>query len=694
MKTANMMFRFICLLFFITFLTNMSFSAIAQETTKDEKVPQIMVAEDMSNAMKKEAGKLKEELTEKTKSLFHRDTLGWDLYTIKYLYTYFLGIPQQIPVFTSQLIERSRLLGAVGSGLMFLFLAAVLYSIIGRSRVLNWAIHKLQPLGSKVPEAYLPYYLSFLNIFISALIPILLLGFFYFINALLHYQAGWFKLIGRLLGLWAISSLIVNFLKEVLTRDFFKQTQQYGKNLFFYSRLLVMYVFSGFAVFWIAEVFPIHPDVLALLRFVIEVSIVMVCFLYFLKKNAFLSLFPELPEGNYNRLIAFLRKYYYPLVFISFLAALLWCIGFKDLGKMVLTKIWFTLSAFLILMVAYHAISEKVKTWSKKLDAKDDTAWILANSMNSLLRYAVIVGSLVIFLGLLGLLNPIQRLMSFPIFQLGTSMVTLWIIAKALLILLAFIFASRLLQSYLDYKVYPLLGVDPGLGYAINTLFKYLSLAIGVLISLKFVGIDLRFLLVFAGAAGIGIGLGLQNMAANIVSGFTIIFGGKIRKGDWIEVGGTMGAVTDVFLTATKVTSRDNIEYLIPNSELLSTTMINYSLSSPLIRIDLPVGVSYGANPKEVETILLEVAQKEPLVSTSRSSVVRFIEYGDNSINFTLLVWIDVRKVPRRQVRSELYFAIFDEFRKHHIEIPFPQRDVHIRSNIALEKEGPLENTV
>jgi small-conductance mechanosensitive channel len=273
--------------------------------------------------------------------------------------------------------------------------------------------------------------------------------------------------------------------------------------------------------------------------------------------------------------------------------------------------------------------------------------------------------------------------MSFPLIQLGQTKVTLWIIIKAVLILLAFVYASRLLQAYLDYKIYPKVGIEPGLGYALNTFFKYLILAIGFLISLKVVGLDLRFLYVFAGAIGIGIGLGLQGMAANMISGFVLIFGGNIRKGDWIEVSGTIGLVTDIYLRATKVRTRDNIEYLIPNSDFISGTVVNYSLSSPMIRIDLPVGVSYGADPSEVEKILLTVAEQEPLVSKNTPAAVRFVEYGDNSINFELLIWIDVRKTARRLVRSALYFAIFEELRKANIEIPFPQRDIHIRSTVA-----------
>jgi small-conductance mechanosensitive channel len=207
------------------------------------------------------------------------------------------------------------------------------------------------------------------------------------------------------------------------------------------------------------------------------------------------------------------------------------------------------------------------------------------------------------------------------------------------------------MQAYLDYQVYPTLGIDTGLGYALNTFFKYLLIAIGFLIALNIVGIDLRFFLVFAGAIGIGIGLGLQSMAANVIAGFTIIFGGKIRKGDWIEMQGTLGMVTDIYLRAAKVRTRDNIEYLVPNSELISNIIVNYSLSSPMVRIDLPVGVSYDADPKEVERILMDVAEKEPLLSKDHKPAVRFVEYGDNSINFELLFWIDIQKHPRRRVR-------------------------------------------
>jgi small-conductance mechanosensitive channel len=651
-------------------------------SSRTEGTPEIGITEGIGEAARREATRVKEDLEKQAKSLFEREPLGWDLLTYRYLYRIAVSLPSRIPEFTGYVAEESKVLGLIGSLLILLFVMAVLYSLIGRRRVIQWVERKTQPVSRHFPEGSYPYFLSLLKVVVSALIPLILLGLVSLINEMIHYRAAWFKLTGRLLALWAVGAPLLCLLKETLTCNLFEATAEYGKVIFRYARLIILYVLIGIALFWTAKIFNVRTDVLELIRFAVSVSVVTVLFLFFLKKNAFLSLLPELHYRGYRWVLNFLRNYYYLLLIISFLAALIWCFGYKGLGKLVLTKIWSTAGALLAVTLIYYNLSERLKRWSLKLKARDETAQFLVSSMKTLLLYATLLFTVIAVLNLLGLLNPLKGIMSFPMFQLGDTRVTPWIIINAIVILLTFVFASRLLQAYLDYKVYPSIGVDPGLGYALNTFFRYLSLAVGFLISIRLVGIDLRFLLVFAGAAGIGIGLGLQNMAANIISGFTIIFGGKIRKGDWIEVSESVGVVTDIYLRATKIRNRDNIEYLIPNSNLISNTIVNYSLSSPLIRIQVPVGVSYNADPRHVEQIMIEVAEKEPLVSKNEKPQVRFVEYGDSSINFELLVWIDVRAVPRRRVRSALYFAIFDEFKKAGIEIPFPQRDVHVRSKV------------
>jgi small-conductance mechanosensitive channel len=659
--------RIIFFLLFAGLLTVVPFTNAEDKPpeTQTKNKQSIAISEAMDDVLIQEISKVKEAYSQKGRSLFDRHPLGWDLNTIAYLSRLALSLPGKIPVFTRIVIEQGQVLGVIGSILVLVFISAVLYSL----------------LGQRLPEATYPFVMSGIKVVVSALIPLLLLAVFALINAMIDYSAVWFQLIGRLLGFWAVGALLLRLLKESLTRDLFKVTAQHGRTIYRWARLALLYTIFGVAIYWTAEVFEIREDVLALLRFVISVSVTIVLFILHLNKKAFISFLPQLTIRSYMLFRRFLEKYYFPLLFVSFLAALLWCVGYRALGQLVLTKIWFTGAAFVLIMLLYHTLRQFLNNWFQRLDYTDENARMFVNTLRSILNYATIAAILIIGLNMFGLLNP-QRIMSFPIFDLGDTTVTFWLIVMAIFILLAIIAVSRLAQSYFDYKVYPSFGIDPGLGYALNTVFKFVALGIGFLIALNILGINLRFFLVFAGAIGIGVGLGLQNMAANVISGFSIIFGGKIRKGDWIEVGSMLGEVTDIYLRATKVRTRDNIEYLVPNSNIISNTMVNYSLSSPLIRIELTVGVSYKADPRQVENILLAAAENEPLVDKTHMPAVRFVEYADNSINFELLIWINVRKTPRRKVRSNLYFVIFEALAKAGIEIPFPQRDIHIRSKV------------
>ena len=530
------------------------------------------------------------------------------------------------------------MLGVIGTIVVFVFVAAALYSLLGQRRVMGRVERLVEPLSNFIPDATYPFVMSGIKVVVSALIPLTLLGAFALINAMIDYSAVWFQLIGRLLGFWTIGALLLRLMKELLTRDLFKVTAQYGRTIYRWARIALLYAVFGMAAYWTAKVFEIREDVLALLRFAITASVTVLLLILHLNKKAFISFLPELPIRSYVKFRNFLERYYFPLLFVSFLAALLWCFGYRALGQLVLIKIWFTAGAFILIMLFYQTSERYLNTWFQKLDHIDENARMFVSTLQSILKYATVMATLIIVLNMLGLLDPLQRIMSFPIFQLGDTTVTFWLIVMAILILIAIVYASRLGQTYFDYKLYPSFGIDPGLGYALNTIFKYIALGIGFFVALNILGINLRFLLVFAGAIGIGVGLGLQNMAANVISGFSII------------------------------------------SNIISNTMVNYSLSSPLIRIDMPIGVSYSADPRQVEKILLAATENEPLIDKTHMPAVRFVEYADNSINFELLIWINVRKTPRRRVRSNLYFAIFEELSKAGIEIPFPQRDLHIRS--------------
>jgi small-conductance mechanosensitive channel len=683
--------RIILFLLFAGFLTAVPNSAAQDktETVETKNKQSIAISEAMDDVMIQEVHKVKEEFSQKVRSLFDRRPLGWNLNTIAYLSRLAMSLPGKLPVFTGIVIEQSRVLGVIGSIIVLVFIFAVLYSLMGQRRVMRWVEQRVEPLSGFIPDATYPFVISGIKVIVSALIPLLLLGAFALINAMIDYSAVWFQLLGRLLGFWAVGALLLRLLKESLTRDLFKVAAQHGRKIYPWARLALLYAIFGVALYWTAEVFKIRDDVLALLRFAITVSVIIFLFILHLNKKAFISLLPELPIRSYSQFRKFLETYYFPLLTVSFLAALLWCVGYRSLGRLVLIKIWFTGAAIVLITLLYYTLQRFLNNWFQRLDQTDENARMFVNTLRSILKYTTIAATLIIGLNLFGLLSPLQRIMSFPILRLGDTTVTFWLIVMAILSLLVIYAVARLAQSYFDYKVYPSFGIDTGLGYALNTVFKFIVLGIGFLIALNILGINLRFLLVFAGAIGIGVGLGLQNMAANVISGFIIIFGGKIRKGDWIEVGSMLGEVTDIFLRATKVRTRDNIEYLVPNSDIISNTMVNYSLSTPLIRIELPVGVSYKSDPRQVEKILLAAAENEPLVDKTHMPVVRFVEYADSSLNFELLIWINVRQTPRRLVRSNLYFVIFEGLAKAGIEIPFPQRDIHVRSKAEPEQSPP-----
>lgn len=648
------------------------------------QAPSIRIADDMGEAVRKEAAKVGKEFHKEVRPLFKRTPLGFDLETIDRVRVEALNLPLRAPEFVDHIVRQSRLLGFVGSMLVVAFLAAVFYSLFGQRRVLERLERGGDPFRRWIPSEFQVYVLSALRILVASLIPLVLFGVFSFIQAFISYREGWFWLTGQMLKLWAVGALILHLLRESLTRRLLPVSAEHGHAVFRVARLVVLYILLSVALFQAAKTFRLPEDFLALLKFLLSLSVVFVSLLLLLKKNAILGLLPDLPYGSYRKFRQGLERYYFPLMFLTFLTGLLWCAGYQKLSKVIWIKTWAVAGSFVGILVAYHLLRKRLETWIEKKGASDEAAHFLYRSLRSLLLYGAITLVTLVTLDLLGLMGAVERVLSFPLVRVGDTPVSLWTLCKAVLILLAVVLFSGFVRAWLDYKVYPSVGVDEGLGYAINTFVRYLFFVVGLLLSLNSVGLDLRVLMVFAGAMGIGLGLGLQNMFANLAAGFSLVFGRLIRKGDWIQVGDRVGLVQEVNLRSTKVRTRDNVEYLVPNADLTSQTIINYTLSDPLVRVHVPVGVSYRSRPREVERILLEAALANENVSRHKKPEVWFRQYGESSIDFELLVWIDARKVSENRVKSDLYFAIFDALERAGVEIPFPQRDIHIRSGLAL----------
>jgi small-conductance mechanosensitive channel len=638
----------------------------------------------LSDAVIERAARVGEELHSGARSLFAHTPLGWDYTTIDHIVGRIADIPRNIPAILQEIREQSRLLGIGGSLFILALITAVLYRMLLQKRVIQWVEQRVQRVAEWSPKQVFPYFFALVRVAAASLVPLLLLGSFSLIYAFVPYRAAWFLFIRQLLVLWAVGAVSINLLREILYYDQFPVAPTYGKTLFHICRGVLLYILIALAAIGGAQAFQLRPDVQAFIRFIISLTIVCALIPLLLKKQALLSLLPELPYRLYQSFVRILDRYYFPVIFFSFLTGLMWCFGFKNFARTLWIKTWAVAAAFVLIMVAYHILNGWLKRWIDRHETENEEAKFLFGSLRSLLLYATVVATILVVFNLLGFLEPIRRMLSFPILRVGGAPLSVWIVFKALLILIAFVYVTRLLQAYLTYKVYPAVGVEPGLAYVLNTFLRYAGLIIGVLFSLGVVGIDLRVFMVFAGAVGIGVGLGLQTMASNLISGFSLVFGRKLRKDDWIQVGHTRGVVTDIFLRATKVRTRDNVEYLIPNADFISKTFVNYTLASPMIRIHVPVRVSYRSDPDQVRDILLAVAARHPEVNEHREPEVSFAAAGESAIDFELLVWIDIRSIAEWRIRSRLYFDTFEAFRKAGIEIPFPQRDLFIRSAVGV----------
>jgi small-conductance mechanosensitive channel len=218
----------------------------------------------------------------------------------------------------------------------------------------------------------------------------------------------------------------------------------------------------------------------------------------------------------------------------------------------------------------------------------------------------------------------------------------------------------------------------------------YVILVLGTLIILQSVGINLTTLNVLAGAVGIGVGFGLQTIASNFISGLIILFEGPIKVGDRIEVGEVVGDVIAINARATTVLTNDNIAIIVPNESFISSNVTNWSHNDRTVRFKIRVGVAYGSDTRLVERLLLQAAATNPSVLKKPEPLVRFMEFGDSSLNFELRVFTQELMNREGRLRSELNFAIDDLFREHGVQIPFPQRDIHIKSMIRDPGlEGP-----
>jgi small-conductance mechanosensitive channel len=251
------------------------------------------------------------------------------------------------------------------------------------------------------------------------------------------------------------------------------------------------------------------------------------------------------------------------------------------------------------------------------------------------------------------------------------------ILSVALLWVLA-LWLARLIEHRITQAQY----VNVSMQVALVKLSKFILLILAFLLALESVGIDLTALKVFGGALGVGLGFGLQRIASNFISGFIVLFDRSIRPGDVITIGDKFGWVQELRARYVVVKDRDGVERLIPNENLITNEVINWSYSDRNVRLKIPVSISYDNDPEQALALLLEAAQTNPRVLADPAPATRLMAFGDSGIELELRVWIQDPQEGLASVRSDINLAIWRAFKASGIVIPYPQRDLHIRSGL------------
>lgn len=262
--------------------------------------------------------------------------------------------------------------------------------------------------------------------------------------------------------------------------------------------------------------------------------------------------------------------------------------------------------------------------------------------------------------------------------EFGDNQITLRATGIGLLVLYVFLLLAKNSRQLLSDTFLPQIGVEASLTQILATFVGYAIIIFGVVTALNVIGLPLTTLTVIAGGLSVGIGFGMQEVISNFISGFILLFERSIGPGDVVQVEGTIGVVENIGIRAMRIKNLDNVELIVPNNDLLTNTVTNFTRGDRLVQARVCVGVSYSSDPRQVEQTLIEAASHKNVLPDPPPHV-HFTDFGDNSLEFELLIWTDdVVAIPK--LCSDLRYNIWKAFKEQGIDIPFPQRDIHIRS--------------
>jgi len=281
-----------------------------------------------------------------------------------------------------------------------------------------------------------------------------------------------------------------------------------------------------------------------------------------------------------------------------------------------------------------------------------------------------------ITLEILGATESAMILLDSAAISLGDFRLSLLMIGKAILSLVLMLTAVRWLVAMVERRLEPVEEMSPSMKVLTKKFMRWTLYSLVIVVALQSIGFDLTTITVLSGAIGLGIGFGMQKVVSNLVSGIIILIDKSIKPGDVISVGDTFGWITGLGARYVSVVTREGKEHLIPNEDLITGQVVNWSHSNDLVRLDIPFGVAYASDPHKVREIAKEAAGNVKRIVKIPVPQCHIVGFGDSSIDLQLRFWIRDPASGLTNVRGDTYLALWDALKEHNIEIPFPRRDV------------------
>ena len=344
-----------------------------------------------------------------------------------------------------------------------------------------------------------------------------------------------------------------------------------------------------------------------------------------------------------------------------FFIALLWG------AVLVMREVTWPSRSYLLGIIATLALAWLVVVFATRL--------IRSRFLRMLVRYAAWV---YVTLHILGLTSEAARVLDSAAFEAGELRISLLLIVQACVILGVLIAVARFMTVTTSSRIQANEEISPSMRVLIVKVVQIAFYGVAFYVGVKAIGLDLTGLAVLSGAIGVGLGFGLQKVVSNLVSGVIILLDKSIKPGDVISLGETFGWINTLGARYASVVTRDGKEYLIPNEDLITNQVVNWSHSNDFVRLDIFFGTSYGCDPHLVRRLAIEAASGVDRVLSFKAPVCHIVGFGDSSVDYILRFWIRDPTGGLTNIRGNVYLALWDSFKEHDISIPFPQREVRM----------------